>query len=55
MTVRPLLAGDEAAWRPLWQGYCAFYGEMLDEAVTRHLWQALLDPARSPHGRVLER
>ncbi|NUB42826.1 GNAT family N-acetyltransferase [Fertoebacter nigrum] len=26
LTIRPLVAGDEAAWRGLWQAYLAFYG-----------------------------
>lgn len=26
LTIRPLVAGDEPAWRGLWQAYLAFYG-----------------------------
>ena len=33
VTVRPLVAADEAAWRPLWQGYQKFYDTALSDAV----------------------
>lgn len=33
VTVRPLVAADEAAWRPLWQAYQAFYETALGDAV----------------------
>lgn len=54
MIIRPIIASDEMAWRSLWQGYCEFYDQGLDEEVTCHLWQALLDLEHSPYGRVLE-
>jgi GNAT superfamily N-acetyltransferase len=47
-TVRPVAEADYAAWRPLWDGYNAFYGRhgatALGEHVTRTTWQRFLDP-----------
>ena len=42
--IRAALPSDEPAWRSLWQGYCAFYGEHLPEEVTTRTWQRILDP-----------
>ena len=47
--VRPLAEQDQAAWKPLWDGYNAFYGRegptALPEASTRTTWQRFFDPA----------
>jgi GNAT superfamily N-acetyltransferase len=43
--VRPLAAADEAAWRPLWDGYRQFYRSPASDAVTATTWARLLDPA----------
>jgi len=47
--VRPVEPPDYAAWRPLWDGYNAFYGRQgetaLAEHVTRSTWERFLDPA----------
>jgi GNAT superfamily N-acetyltransferase len=32
--VRPLRAGDRAAWQPLWDAYLTFYREELDATIT---------------------
>ena len=40
-SVRPLAADDEAAWRPLWEGYLRFYRHALPEAVTRATFERL--------------
>jgi len=50
LTIRPLTPADEAAWRPLWQGYLEFYRASLDEAVTAAAWRRLLDPAEPMDG-----
>ncbi|HSW18071.1 MAG TPA: GNAT family N-acetyltransferase [Ramlibacter sp.] len=42
--IRSAAPSDEAVWRTLWQGYCAFYGERLPEEVTARTWQRILDP-----------
>jgi GNAT superfamily N-acetyltransferase len=42
VTIRPVTAADHDQWRPLWDGYNAFYGRegptALDEAITRQTW-----------------
>ena len=49
LRIRPIEDGDFAAWRPLWDGYNAFYGRegptALPEDVTQTTWQRFLDPA----------
>lgn len=49
LTVRPVQPEDYAAWRPLWDGYNAFYGRFGATALPEHInattWQRLLDPA----------
>jgi GNAT superfamily N-acetyltransferase len=56
--VRAVVAGDLAGWRPLWDGYNAFYGRSgataLPDAVTQTTWTRLLDPAEPVHGLVAE-
>ena len=46
--VRPIEQTDLAAWRPLWDGYNAFYGRAgetaLPEEVTQATWQRFFDP-----------
>ena len=46
--VRPVEKTDLAAWRPLWDGYNAFYGRAgetaLPDEVTRTTWQRFFDP-----------
>ncbi|MEM9730606.1 MAG: GNAT family N-acetyltransferase, partial [Myxococcota bacterium] len=39
-------------WEPLWQGYLAFYGVPLPDAVTDTTWTRLLDPDWDVHGLV---
>jgi GNAT superfamily N-acetyltransferase len=34
ITIRPLDAGDRAAWEPLWQGYLTFYKASLSPETT---------------------
>ena len=46
--VRPILETDFAAWKPLWDGYNAFYGRhgatALADAITDATWQRFFDP-----------
>ena len=37
-----LAAADEAAWRPLWDGYRQFYRSPASDAVTATTWARLL-------------
>jgi GNAT superfamily N-acetyltransferase len=56
ITVRPVRASDYAGWRPLWDGYNAFYGRegetALPESITAATWQRFLDPAEPVHALV---
>ncbi len=53
--VRPV---DQPAWRPLWDGYNAFYGRAgataLPEAITALTWARFFDPAEPVHALVAE-
>jgi GNAT superfamily N-acetyltransferase len=57
--VRPAQPADFDAWKPLWDGYNAFYGRegptVLPEAVTRTTWQRFFDPYEPMHVLVAER
>ena len=55
LSIRKIEARDEARWRALWEGYCAFYKFALTEAVTRHTWARIMDPAVPVHAIVAER
>ncbi|SDC26795.1 Ribosomal protein S18 acetylase RimI [Variovorax sp. CF079] len=57
-SVRPVTQNDHAAWRPLWDGYNAFYGRhgatALAEHVTQTTWQRFLDPEEPMFALVAE-
>ncbi|SDG01228.1 GNAT family N-acetyltransferase [Alloyangia pacifica] len=49
--IRPLEAGDEAAWRELWTGYLTFYETSVPEAVYASTFARLLgDDPQDFHG-----
>ena len=50
--IRPIGAGDRAAWLPLWRGYQAFYKVDLAEAVTESTWGRLNDLAEPVDGAL---
>jgi GNAT superfamily N-acetyltransferase len=58
LRVRPVVQGDHTAWRPLWDGYNAFYGRhgatALAEHVTQTTWQRFLDPGEPMFALVAE-
>jgi GNAT superfamily N-acetyltransferase len=58
-TVRDIDPGDAPRWRPLWDGYNAFYGRAGDTAlpreVTQALWSRLFEPGEPVHALVFER
>lgn len=58
VSVRPVARGDYAAWRPLWDGYNAFYGRSgataLDERVTAQTWDRFFDSGEQMHAFVAE-
>jgi GNAT superfamily N-acetyltransferase len=41
LTVRPIDAGDRAAWNPLWAGYLSFYETTIPPEVTELTWARL--------------
>ena len=53
--VRAATPNDEAAWRPLWDGYCAFYETSVPEEVTAVTWRRALDAAEPVELLVAER
>lgn len=57
-TVRPIRRDDYAGWRPLWDGYNAFYGRSgetaLDERVTARTWEWFFDQDAGVHAFVAE-
>jgi ribosomal protein S18 acetylase RimI-like enzyme len=53
--VRPATADDEAAWRPLWHDYCAFYETTVAEDATAATWRRVLDPGEPMELLVAER
>jgi GNAT superfamily N-acetyltransferase len=58
LLVRPIRREDQAAWRPLWDGYNAFYGRSgetaLDERITALTWERFFDAAEPVHAFVAE-
>jgi GNAT superfamily N-acetyltransferase len=54
--VRPIQRTDYAAWRPLWDGYNAFYGRegptALPEEITQATWERFFDPREPVHAFV---
>lgn len=56
--VRSIEERDYAAWRPLWDGYNAFYGRSgataLDERITQQTWGRFFDPREMVHACVAE-
>ncbi|WP_280151034.1 GNAT family N-acetyltransferase [Piscinibacter sp. XHJ-5] len=58
VAVRPVARADFDAWKPLWDGYNAFYGRhgdsALAEAVTRATWERFFDPAEPVHALVAD-
>jgi GNAT superfamily N-acetyltransferase len=59
LAIRFVTAEDFAAWKPLWDGYNAFYGRSgetaLPENFTRIAWSRFLDAAEPMHALVAER
>lgn len=59
LLIRPPTPDDFAAWKPLWDGYNAFYGRegptALPDAITQVTWQRFFDPYEPVHALVAER
>lgn len=58
LIVRSIERQDYAPWRPLWDGYNAFYGRSgpsaLEEEITALTWERFFDPVEPVHGIVAE-
>jgi len=58
LTIRRVVRSDLAAWRPLWDGYNAFYGRTgptaLPEQITQATWDRFFNPSEPVHGLVAE-
>lgn len=56
ITIRAVTNNDYPHWRPLWDGYNAFYGRAgntaLPEGVTQTTWGRFLDPAEPMYALV---
>jgi GNAT superfamily N-acetyltransferase len=58
IAVRAVRRDDFKAWRPLWDGYNAFYGRSghtaLPEEITQLTWERFFDSAEPMHALVAE-
>ena len=58
ITVRPIQRSDYDAWRPLWDGYNAFYGRSddtaLPEDITQATWERFFMPSEPVRALVAE-
>lgn len=56
--IRPVQRDDHSQWRPLWDGYNAFYGRSgptsLNERITAQTWERFFDAAEPVHALVAE-
>lgn len=59
LKVRAIGRADYDGWRPLWDGYNAFYGRSgataLPEHITQATWERFFDAAEPVHALVAER
>lgn len=58
LIIRPIRLNDFAAWKPLWDGYNAFYGRSGETAlapeITEMTWSRFFDPNEPVHAIVAE-
>lgn len=59
LEIRPVRRTDQDEWRPLWDGYNAFYGRSgatsLPEEITRATWERFFAASEPVHALVAER
>ena len=53
-TIRQVEPRDQPRWRELWDGYTRFYETEPNEAITRHTWARIMDPASPVHAIVAD-
>lgn len=51
-TVRALQHDDFDAWLPLWHGYLEFYETELEDEITRHTFERLIDTSTDMFGAL---
>ncbi|WP_028102885.1 GNAT family N-acetyltransferase [Pseudoduganella violaceinigra] len=58
ISIRPIERSDYQGWRPLWDGYNAFYGRSgataLAEEITQATWERFFDPTEPIHSLIAE-
>jgi GNAT superfamily N-acetyltransferase len=54
VSIRPVAQEDWEDWKPLWEGYLAFYREQLDEATSRFTFDRLCNRQDGMFGFVAE-
>jgi hypothetical protein len=58
MLIRPVKHGDFAQWKPLWDGYSAFYGRKdksaLPDEITNLKWSRFFDGYEPLHAQVAD-
>jgi GNAT superfamily N-acetyltransferase len=58
LLIRPIERTDHAGWRPLWDGYNAFYGRVgataLPGQITSATWERFFDPGEPVRAFVAE-
>jgi len=58
LVIRPVQRGDFPAWKPLWDGYNAFYGRKGETAlpaeITQTTWSRFFDAYEPVHALVAE-
>src|SRR5580698_539621 len=59
LLIRAIREDDFEAWKPLWDGYNAFYGRVgktaLPEAITERTWSRFFDGYEPVHALVAEK
>jgi GNAT superfamily N-acetyltransferase len=54
MKIRPAAPSDYPRWRELFDAYMRFYEREPDEAIAKHVWSRILDPAAPVYAAVAE-
>jgi len=52
VTVAATGPADEADWRRLWAGYCAFYEVSLPEETVAEVWRRIVTPGEATSGLI---
>jgi GNAT superfamily N-acetyltransferase len=55
LTIRRIETRDRTRWQELWDGYTRFYEREPSDALTRHTWARIMDPASPVYAIVAER